>query len=223
MASRDVKKEFPKDGGLYVITDIKLAKPRSYYEIVSGAFLGGAKIVQVRDKTTPFEELVEICQKLSSLADEFDGILIINDNPYLAKASDAHGVHLGQEDTPVQIAREIVGPDKIVGLSTHNKYQAMQACYLPVDYIGLGPIYPTQTKESPYEPLGLQICTWVRKKISLPVVAIGGITMENVGEVIKYGVNNVAVISAIMTAKDIQKAVSEFIQQMMIIKEVYRK
>lgn len=224
MASKDVKKLFPHNAGLYVITDINLAQPRTYFEIVTSALMGGARIIQVRDKTTPFEDLVKICIKLRSLCDEFGAILIINDNPYLAKASNAHGVHIGQEDIHPVITREILGPDKIIGLSTHNKTQAMQACYSSVvDYIGLGPIYQTSTKPTNREILGPEICAWAKKEVTLPFVVIGGINLDNVKEVIKFGANNIAVISAIMASKDIAKAVSEFISTMSYIKEVYKE
>ncbi len=223
MASKNVKIEFPKNIGLYVITDLNLAAPKKYYEIAKEVLLGGAKVIQIRDKQTPFEALVEECRKVKTLCDEFGALLIINDNPYLAKEADAHGVHLGQNDTPVQIAREIVGPNKIIGLSTHNKVQAIQACYMSVDYIGIGPIFNTTTKVSEYETLGVDICSWAKKQLSMPFVAIGGINQDNIKDLIKAGAENIAVISAIMSSKDIQKTVSEFINTMSMLKEVSKQ
>lgn len=223
MASKDVKKLFEQNSGLYVITDIDMAKPRSYYEIVRDVLLGGARIIQVRDKKTPFEPLLEICKKLKTMCDEFDALLIINDNPYLAKASDAHGVHIGQEDTPIEIAREIVGNDKLIGLSTHTKAQAIESVYQGVDYIGIGPIYATKTKMSQYPPLSSQICSWIKSELHIPFVAIGGITLDNLDELVKAGADYFAVISAVMASKNIEDTVREFVETINIYKEVFRK
>ncbi len=113
--------------GLYVITDRRLARNRSYVDIVKAVVVGGAKIIQLRDKTTPFEDLLKIGPTLRSIAAEFGALLIVNDNPYLAKEINADGVHLGQTDMPPDIAREILGKKKLIGLSTHNKMQVLSA------------------------------------------------------------------------------------------------
>jgi thiamine-phosphate pyrophosphorylase len=200
--------------GLYAITDRALTGNRAYVEIVREVLAGGARVVQLRDKRTPFDELVKIGKALVALVSEFDGLLIVNDNPYLAREIDAHGVHLGQMDMPVDIAREIVGRDKIIGLSAHSKVQALLAQFLDVDYIGVGPIYRTTTKVSEHAPLGCDILRWAAKELAIPFVAIGGITRENISQVIEAGARNVAVISAIMAAGNIREATRGLIQTM---------
>lgn len=209
------KKEILSSPGLYVITDIKMAGERSYAEIVRSTLLGGARIIQLRDKITPFSELVEIGKELKRLATEFDALLIVNDNPYLAGEIDADGVHLGQRDMPVDIAREIIGKGKIIGLSTHNRQQIKQAIAMPeIDYIGIGPIFPTRTKESEFPTLGVEIVSWAKENVSLPFVAIGGINKDNIAEVVKAGARLVAVVSAVMKAEDITAATRELLNIM---------
>jgi thiamine-phosphate pyrophosphorylase len=198
--------------GLYPITDKALAGNRPYVEIVREVLLGGARIVQLRDKRTPFEELVEIGRALVVLVREFDALLIVNDNPYLAREIDADGVHLGQLDMPVDIAREVVGREKIIGLSTHSKEQAIVAQFMDVDYIGIGPIFPTTTKVSEHAPLGCGVVRWAARALETPFVAIGGINRENICEVVEAGARNVAVISAIMAAENIRDATRSFIE-----------
>lgn len=173
--------------------------------------MGGANVIQIRDKTTPFETLIEIGRKVKPLFEEYGATLLVNDNPYLAKEIDADGVHLGQEDIPVDIAREIVGNDKIIGLSTHSRQQAIQALFLDVDYIGLGPIFPTNTKESSYAPLGLKMIGWVSREIRLPFVPVGGISVNNIRGVCQSGGTAPAVISAVMKKKNLTLATRELI------------
>jgi len=211
MMNKD-KKEICKDWNLYVITDLELAAPRRYPQIIREVLLGGANVIQIRDKTTPFEEMVDVCRKIKPMFHEFGASLIINDNPYLAREIDADGIHLGQEDMPVDIAREIVGKDKIIGLSTHTKQQSILALYMDVDYIGLGPIFPTPTKKYSFSPLGLEVLKWVSKEIPLPLVPIGGITSENILEVCQNGATAPAVISAVMAKDDLQSATRELIE-----------
>jgi len=205
------KKDICNHWNLYVITDLAMAAPRSYPQIVREVLLGGANVIQIRDKTTPFEEMVEIGRKIKPLFDEFGATFIINDNPYLAREIKADGVHLGQEDIPVDIAREIVGQDKIIGLSTHSKLQTIQALFMDVDYIGIGPIFPTATKQYPYAPLGLDMIKWVSREIRLPFVPIGGITSENILEICLLGATAPSVISAVMGKDDLTCATRELI------------
>lgn len=199
--------------GLYVITDRKMAGGRDYLQIVREVLLGGVRIIQLRDKETPFEDLVKVGKKIKNLTAEFGATLIVNDNPYLAREIDADGVHLGQTDMPVDIAREIVGKDKIIGLSTHNYRQISQAMMMEeVDYIGIGPIFPTTTKKSEYPPVGLKILRWAVENCSLPFVAIGGINKENITQVLSTGTRLIAVVSAVMSAPDITTAVRELVE-----------
>ncbi len=205
------KAEICRNWNLYVITDLRMAAPRSYHQIVREVLLGGANVIQLRDKTTPFETLVEVGRKLKSLFAEFGATFIVNDNPYLAKEIDADGVHIGQEDIPVDIAREIVGADKIIGLSTHTKQQAIQAMFLDVDYIGVGPIFPTITKQTPYAPLGVEMIKWIAREVRLPFVAIGGVSAQNITQVSTAGPGAPAMVSAVMKAPDLTVATYELI------------
>src|SRR5690606_16419126 len=123
--------------------------------------------------------------------------------PYLAREIDADGVHIGQDDFPPDIVREVIGPEKILGLSTHSKQQAIAATTWPIDYIGIGPVYPTSSKQSPYVPVGPSLIRWVRKHIPLATVAIGGITEETIPDVLAAGASNVAMIGELMKADDI--------------------
>lgn len=187
-----------------------MTKGRSYPEIVLQALRGGARIIQLRDKTTSLEELIKIGRRLKSLTAEYNALFIVNDNPYLAQAIGADGVHLGQLDMPVDIAREIVGKDKIIGLSTHNFRQITNAVKQgEVDYIAIGPIFPTDTKKQEYPPLGVEVLRWAATNLSLPFVAIGGINKHNIVEVVEAGARLVAVISAVMQAPDITQATQE--------------
>lgn len=191
------------DWGLYVILDRALAK-RPYDEIALSLLRGGARAIQLRDKLSTFEELIAEGRKLRQLTSEFGASLLVNDNPYLAREIDADGVHLGQSDMHVDFAREVIGSDKIIGLSTHNRQQALAAQLLAVDYIGVGPIYATTSKKSEWTPLGTPHVRWIRRTIRLPMVAIGGIDFERAIDVTAAGAQNVAVLSAIMSAKDIE-------------------
>ena len=195
---------------LYAITDIGLAGNKNYPEILESVLSAGARVVQLRDKSTPFEELMEIGPRLVQTTHERDAVLIVNDNPYLAREIDADGVHLGQTDMPPDIAREIVGPEKIIGLSTHTRPQAIKALAMDVDYIGIGPVFPTETKKSEYYPVGLSMVRWTAQKISLPFVCIGGITLENLPDVLAAGARSCAVVSGIMAAPDIGKSAREY-------------
>jgi len=205
------KKELCRNWNLYVITDIGMAAPRSYQQIFHEILLGGANVVQLRDKTTPFETLVDMGRKIKPLFEEFGATLIVNDNPYLAKEINADGVHLGQEDMPVDIAREIVGDEKLIGLSTHTKTQALMSMLMDVDYIGIGPIFPTMTKKQIYEPLGLSMIGWALREIRIPYVPIGGISSKNISDVWRIGKRAPAVVSAIMKAPDITTATQNLI------------
>jgi len=138
-------------------------------------------------------------------------MVIVNDRADVALISGAAGVHLGQTDLPPVAARQILGPDRIVGFSTHNMEQALQADKLPVDYIAIGPIFATVSKENPDPVLGVEELARIVQSIHKPVVAIGGITLENGGGVVRAGVQSVAVIHNILSAPNIPERVREWI------------
>jgi thiamine-phosphate pyrophosphorylase len=197
--------------GLYVILDSKTAG-LSHIETARHVIAGGAKVIQLRDKESTFEDLLEIGKALRALTSESDVTLIVNDNPYLAREINADGVHIGQDDFPADIVRDVIGPDKIVGLSTHTKQQAIAAMTLPVDYIGFGPIFRTSSKVSEWKAVGTASLEWVRKHVSLPITAVGGITEDTIGDVIGAGADNIAVIRAILASPDIAATTARFVE-----------
>ncbi len=172
------------------------------------------RIVQYRNKTASMKEAYSEALPLRKLAAELDILFIVNDRCDLALAVDADGVHLGQGDLPLDLARKVMGPDKLIGISTHNSEQVRTASAGKPDYLGFGPIFKPGSKQDHDPVVGIEGLRVIRALTSLPVFAIGGITVENVGAVMQAGANGVAVISAILKASDITQAVSEFLAQM---------
>jgi thiamine-phosphate pyrophosphorylase len=194
------------DSRLYVVTGDKFLKGRPLEDVIRAAIAGGADCIQLREKDYTGRELLEAGHLLRRITRETGARLIINDRIDVAKAVDADGVHLGQSDLPIEVAREILGPHKIVGLSTHNVEEAVAAERAGADYIGLGPMKPTTTKLDTEPVVGPQGVKMVREHVKLPIVAIGGIKQEDVAEIIRCGANGVAIISAIIGAEDVQGA-----------------
>jgi len=191
--------------GLYVIIDTQALKGRSHIEVASQAIHGGAKAVQLRDKPQSKKELLSIAQELRSLCTEHNVLFIMNDYLDLALASDADGLHLGQDDLPIKVARKLLPMDKILGCSTTTVDQAITAESEGADYIAAGSIYPTSSKETA-KVVGLERLLQIRQAISLPLVAIGGITKDNTAEVLAAGADSVAVISTILQAESPEEA-----------------
>ena len=199
---RDKIKGIP---GLYVIIDTQVLKGRSHIEVAGQAIRGGAKTVQLRDKLKSKKELLSIAQQLRQLCAEHNVLFIMNDYLDLALASDADGLHLGQNDLPVEVARKLLPIDKILGCSTTTVDQATTAESEGADYIAAGSIYPTSSKETA-KVIGLEGLLRIRQAISLPLVAIGGITRDNTAEVLAAGADSVAVIGAVLRAGSLEEA-----------------
>lgn len=174
----------------------------------------GVRIVQYRNKTASMKEAYTEALPLRRLAAELGVLFIVNDRCDLALAVDADGVHLGQGDLPLALARKVMGPDKLIGISTHNPDQVLAANAGKPDYLGFGPIFKPGSKHDHDPVVGIDGLREIRTLTSLPVFAIGGITVENVGEVMKAGATGVAVISSILKAPDIKQAVSDFLARM---------
>lgn len=191
--------------GLYAIIDTQLLRKRSHTKAASQAIRGGARIIQLRDKLSSKKELLPIAQQLRKLCAENNVLFIVNDYLDLALAVDADGLHLGQDDLPVKEARRLLPIDKILGCSTTSVEQAVAAQADGADYIAVGSIYPTTTKETA-TVVGLKTLRQIRKAVTLPLVAIGGINKDNAGDVMAAGASAVAVISAILNAKNIEEA-----------------
>jgi thiamine-phosphate pyrophosphorylase len=194
------------DSRLYVITGQAFLKGRRLEDVIAAAIRGGADTVQLREKDFNGRELLAAGYVLRRVTRDLGARLIVNDRIDVARAVDADGVHLGQNDLPIEVARAILGPDKIVGLSTHNVEEAVAAERAGANYIGLGPMKPTMTKldtEPVVGPIGVRE---VRRHVRLPIVAIGGIKQEDVAEIIRSGANAVAIISAIVGSDDVEAA-----------------
>jgi thiamine-phosphate pyrophosphorylase len=200
--------------GLYVILDRAVRPERPLLEVLNAAAAGGAAIFQYRNKTASMKDAYEEAGPLRARASELGVLFLVNDRCDLALAIDADGVHLGQTDLPYPKARRILGPDKYIGLSTHNAAQVKDADRLRPDYIGYGPIFPPASKTDHDPVVGLEGLRQIRTLTSVPVFAIGGIHADHVCQVIGAGANGVAVISAVMDASDITAAVAMFIGQM---------
>jgi len=174
----------------------------------------GARLFQYRNKSGSMKTAYVEALALRKIASNLGVTLIVNDRCDLALAVDADGVHLGQTDLPYAYARKIMGPGKMVGLSTHNAQQVREAEQFKPDYIGFGPIYQPGSKQDHDPIIGLEGLTQVRALTSLPIFAIGGITADNVGAVLGAGADGVAAISAILNAPNIKRAVSDFLARM---------
>jgi thiamine-phosphate pyrophosphorylase len=182
---------------IYPITDCRITK-LSHTEQVKKLIEGGAEIIQLREKFASPKEFYEDAKTAVTIAKTADVRIIINDRVDIALAVKADGVHLGQDDLPPIYARKVLGENTIIGFSTHTVKQAIEAIKLPIDYIAIGPIFATATKENPDKIVGIEGLKNVRKAISdFPLVAIGGITLENVEEVLQFA-DSVALISSIL-------------------------
>jgi thiamine-phosphate pyrophosphorylase len=200
--------------GLYVILDPSVRPDRPLAEILKASAEAGAGIFQYRHKTASMKDAYAEASALRKVASELGVVFIVNDRCDLALAVDADGVHLGQGDLPYDYARTVMGKDKLIGLSTHNRDQVKEADTLKPDYIGFGPIFKPGSKLDHDPVVGIEGLRAVRALTSLPIFAIGGITLENVREVMQAGANGAAVISAIVKASDVRRAVSAFVGRM---------
>ena len=187
---------------LYLVTDRELSRGRELEWIVAEAVKGGATMVQLREKDVATREFIELARRLKPILREAGVPLIINDRVDVALAVDADGVHIGQSDMPYGIARRLLGPDKIIGLSVENLDEVREANSLDVDYIGVSPVYATATKTDTAPPFGLDGLREAVRISRHPAVAIGGMNARTAPDVLKTGVDGIAVVSAICSAPD---------------------
>lgn len=190
---------------LYVIIDRKSSGGRDLAYLAQEAISGGADIIQLRDKDTSASEILKVGRVIRDLTHKKKIPFIINDRVDIAVALDADGVHLGQDDLPIEAARSMMGSEKLIGLSTHSLPQALDAEKKGADYIGVGPIFSTPTKPD-YRAVGIDLIREIRDKIKIPFVVIGGIDESNIDEVIAAGARRVAVVRAVCGAKDVRGA-----------------
>ncbi len=200
------------DYSVYLVTDRGLSRGRSTLEILQGAVRGGVTCVQLREKNCPIRDFIEQADSIKAYLRAHDIPLIINDRLDVAQAVGADGVHLGQSDMPLNVAREILKDSMMIGISAESLGDAIEAEKGGADYIGVSPIYATPTKTDTAPPLGLEGLREIRNAVRIPLVAIGGLTKDNAGEVIKHGADGVAVVSAIVSADDPELATKELLK-----------
>ncbi len=200
--------------GLYIILDPSVYPARPLVEVLMAAAGAGATLFQYRDKTASMKDAYVQALELRQAAAKAGALFIVNDRCDLALAVGADGVHLGQADLPLDLARRVMGPDKLIGISTHNSDQVREASAGKPDYLGFGPIFKPGSKQDHDPVVGLEGLRAMRRVTSLPVFAIGGIQIDQAEEVMRAGANGVAVISAILKAPDISYAVKAFLAKM---------
>jgi thiamine-phosphate pyrophosphorylase len=203
-----MKKKLPQTD-LYGILDYGLSRGRSNVEVARRMLGAGIKIIQYREKDRKMGVVLEECRIIRELTREAGATFIINDFADIVNLVDADGIHIGQEDLPVPAVRSLIGPERILGLSTHSPAQADAAVRAGVDYIGVGPLFFTRTKKDVCEPVGLGYLDYVVKTHSIPFVAIGGIKTDNIREVAAHGARLCCLVSGIVGAEDIAAAVGE--------------
>ncbi|MEG1450297.1 MAG: thiamine phosphate synthase [Cetobacterium sp.] len=195
-------KNFKLPIGVYAITDSKSSKGKVFIEYCEELLKAGVKIIQYREKNKNIKEVLEEAKQLRELTLKYDVTFIVNDYLDIALIVDADGIHIGQGDLPIKDVRKVFGDDKIIGISTHNPEEAKQAILDGADYIGVGPIYHTETKVDVCAPVTLEYLEYVEKNISIPYVAIGGIKEHNLEEVISKGAKSICLVSELVGAED---------------------
>lgn len=191
---------------LYGIIYSRDSLGRSNIEIVKEMIKGGIKLIQYREKDLSLKQMLEECIQIRELTTKADVLFIINDHIDISIIVNADGVHIGQDDLPINHVKNLIGKDKIIGVSTHSPEQALKAVTDGVDYIGVGPIHNTQTKEK-CEPVGYSYLEWVSENISIPFVAIGGIKESNLHEVVIRKAKSIALVSEITTSSNIKQKI----------------
>ncbi|SDK38789.1 thiamine phosphate synthase [Natronorubrum texcoconense] len=198
----------PSNYGTYLVTQQSISEGRSTIDVVRAAIDGGVDVVQLREKETEARFRYDLGLELRELTAEAGVDLIVNDRVDIAQAIDADGVHVGQSDLPVAVARDLLGPDAVVGCSTSTVEEALEAEAAGADYLGIGAVYGTSSKDVAAEEdgVGPERIAEIVDAVSIPVVGIGGITADNAGPVVESGAVGVAVISEITAADDPQAA-----------------
>ncbi|RAQ98181.1 thiamine phosphate synthase [Thermogemmatispora tikiterensis] len=201
---------------LHVLTDREWSRGRDMQTMAAAALAGGATIIQLRDKQATTRTLVEEGLALRELTRHHGALLIVNDRVDVALAIEADGAHVGQDDMPVALARKLLGPGRILGVSAGNLAEAEQAVAAGADYLGVGPIYPTRGKADAGPATGPALLQAISARYQVPLVAIGGITAANTPEVIAAGACGVAVITSVVAAEDITAAAQAIAEQVRV-------
>lgn len=193
--------------GYYFITDSSLSQNGVISDVLC-AIKAGVSIIQYREKNISTRKMYDEAIELKKIMK--DALFIINDRVDIALAVGADGVHIGQEDLPVSITRRIIGKDRIIGVTVHSVEQAIEAEKDGADYIAVSPIFYTSTKPDALSPVGINVLKKVKESVCVPVVAIGGITLENAKDVVKAGADAICAISAVLKAKDLVAEIKKF-------------
>lgn len=197
---------------LNVIIGGPLCQGRDYIELTREAVQNGAGLIQLREKEGETRQLIDLAREMRRVCHEHNALFIVNDRVDVAIASGADGVHIGQDDLPPRMARALLGPGKIIGVSAADMEEAEAAVAAGADYLGVGPVYPTTSKECAVKACGVETLASIASQMPVPVLAIGGITPENTRLLLEAGVCGVAVISSVLGAKDPAAVIREFIK-----------
>ena len=208
------------DLSFYVIIDRRRIKGRLPIWIAREAIAGGATAIQLREKEMENGDLYNLASSIREITKKRKALFLVDDRVDIAQACDADGVHLGEKDLPIKIARKLLGRDKIIGATVRNLSQALRAQREGADYLSLGPIFSTKTKEGLPPPRGLKAITRIKKKIKIPLIAIGGINRENVASIIRAGADGIAVVGAVVGQENVRKATQELLKQIQKAKEL---
>ncbi len=207
---------------LYVITDPALSRGRSHAEIARASLEGGADVLQIRDKSSTAYNLSRITSEIQPLARKFGAALLVNDRVDVALVAGADGAHVGRDDLPAREARRLLPRPRLIGVSAGTKEEAKRAQKEGADYLGVGPVFVSATKPDAGEPLGLERLAEIAAAVTIPVVAIGGITLANVASVFEAGASGAAVVSAVVAAEDISASARALKRRIAEVRRVAR-
>ena len=216
LVGRDIRKRLTdRTYGLYVIIDPEITGGRDPFEVARGALEGGARMLQLRDKTREKGQTLPLARKLKKLCGEYDALMIVNDHADLAALVGSDGLHVGQGDLPVGEARRVLKPQQIIGRSNHLVEEVLESQTQGADHVALGAIYPTTTKASIIDraPTGTEAIRKVKEAVKVPLVAIGGINQENVAPVVAAGADAICVSSAVGLAPDPEEAARRLVER----------
>ena len=199
------------DYTLYLVTDRGILGDRDLFTAVEEALKGGVTMLQLREKTASSRDFYQLAVRMKELAAAYQVPLIIDDRLDIALAADAGGLHVGQDDLPVAVARRILGPGKILGYSVSTVEEAIYGEQNGADYLGAGPVYATGSKADAGSPIGIDGLRQIKQSVAIPVVGIGGVGEANILDVKRTGVDGAAVISAIMGSRDLKRAAGALI------------
>lgn len=195
---------------LYLVTDSDILKGRDFYSCIEDALKGGATTLQLREKDASGKEFLEKAYKLRELTKKYNAMFIINDRVDVAMLCDADGVHVGQSDIDAKDVRKLIGKDKVLGVSTRTVEEAKKALEDGADYIGVGAMFKTSTKKDA-KSVSLDTLKKIQENVDIPVVCIGGISLENIGVFDGFDVDGFAIVSSILKAKDIYDETKKFV------------